>query len=71
MELAQGKTLDKVSESAEEKRKMALAYVTIELTNLFKGDVWDIDRHMGQQNFEKNADGNYNVNIYDTGAQCQ
>ncbi len=69
MELAQGKTLDKASTSAEERRKMALAYVAIELTNLFKGDVWDIDRHMGQQNFEKTSDGNYNVNIYDTGAQ--
>lgn len=69
MELAQGKTLDKASTSAEEKRKMALAYVAIELTNLFKGDVWDIDRHMGQQNFEKTSDGNYNINIYDTGAQ--
>ncbi|MBN1325162.1 MAG: hypothetical protein JW974_03000 [Alphaproteobacteria bacterium] len=70
MELARGKTLDKASASAEEKRKMALAYVTIELTNLFKGDVWDIDRHMGQQNFEKVNLG-YNVNIYDTGAQMK
>jgi hypothetical protein len=69
MELARGKTLDKASTSSEEKRKMALAYVAIELTNLFKGDVWDIDRHMGQQNFDKISDGNYNINIYDTGAQ--
>jgi frataxin-like iron-binding protein CyaY len=33
--------------------------------------VWDIDRHMGQQNFDKTSDGNYNINIYDTGAQIK
>lgn len=71
MELAQGQTLNRVPASDDEKRKMALAYVTIELANLFKGDVWDIDRHMGQQNFEQTPQGNYNINIYDTGAQMQ
>lgn len=50
---------------------MALAYVTIELANLFKGDVWDIDRHMGQQNFELKENGDCYINIYDTGAQMQ
>ncbi len=69
MDLARGHTLDKVNASADTRRKMALAYVTIELTNLFKGNVWDIDRHMGQQNFEILPDGNVNINIYDTGAQ--
>ena len=69
MDMARGKTLDKIHVSAEEKRKMALAYVTIELTNLFKGDVWDIDRHMGQQNFEQISNSEYKINIYDTGAQ--
>jgi frataxin-like iron-binding protein CyaY len=69
MELAQGSTLDSANFQLEEKRKMALAYVATELTILFKGDVWDIDRHMGQQNFNKKSDGNYDINIYDTGAQ--
>jgi hypothetical protein len=68
MDMAKGKTLDRTNVGIDEKRRMALAYVTIELTNLFKGDVWDIDRHMGQQNFEKIPNG-YHINIYDTGAQ--
>lgn len=71
MEMAQGKTLNRIDVSTEEKRKMALAYVTIELANLFKGDVWDIDRHMGQQNFELKENGDCYINIYDTGAQMQ
>ncbi len=69
MDLAPGQTLARVNASAGERRKMALAYVTIELINLFKGNVWDIDRHMGQQNFETNPDGSVTINIYDTGAQ--
>jgi hypothetical protein len=68
MDMANGKTLDRTGAAPDERHRMALAYLTIELTNLFKGDVWDIDRHMGQQNFEKTPDG-YNINIYDTGAQ--
>lgn len=71
MDLARGQTLDKVEADTDARRKMALAYVTLELTNLFKGDVWDIDRHMGQQNFEVLPNGNVNINIYDTGAQMQ
>ena len=69
MDYASGNTLSRIKASEEERRKMALAYFTIEMTNLFKGDVWDIDRHQGQQNFERTSDTNVDINIYDTGAQ--
>ena len=69
MDYASGKTLGKVDASLDERRKMALAYFTIEMTNLFKGDVWDIDRHQGQQNFDIVSPNHVNINIYDTGAQ--
>ena len=69
MEMANGKSLSRAGDNVAEKKKMALAYVTVELVNLFKGDVWDIDRHMGQQNFEHAGPGIYNINIFDTGAQ--
>ncbi|MDR3208920.1 MAG: M48 family metalloprotease [Rickettsiales bacterium] len=68
MRLANGRPLGMVADLAE-RRKMALAYFAIEIASLFKGDVWDIDRHQGQQHFEKIADGKYAVNIFDTGAQ--
>ena len=69
MDYAEGATLSRIDVSDDEKRKMALAYFTVEMINLFKGDVWDIDRHQGQQNFEVASPTNVNINIYDTGAQ--
>ncbi len=69
MDFAKGETLSRIKVDDNEKRKMALAYFTIEMVNLFKGDVWDIDRHQGQQNFEIISPTSVNINIYDTGAQ--
>ena len=69
MDYADGATLAKTKEPEDARRKMALAYFTIELTNLFKGDVWDIDRHQGQQNFNVISPNAVDINIYDTGAQ--
>lgn len=69
MDYAPGATLSRINASDDERRKMALAYFTIEMVNLFKGDVWDIDRHQGQQNFDIVSPTKVDVNIYDTGAQ--
>jgi hypothetical protein len=69
MDYAPGATLSRVNVDDNERRKMALAYFTIEMVNLFKGDVWDIDRHQGQQNFDVISPANVDINIYDTGAQ--
>ena len=69
MDYADGATLSRVRASVDERRKMALAYFTIEMTVLFKGDVWDIDRHQGQQNFDITSPTTVDINIYDTGAQ--
>ncbi|MBO7066908.1 MAG: M48 family metalloprotease [Alphaproteobacteria bacterium] len=69
MDFADGATLSRVKVSDDERRKMALAYFTTEMTVLFKGDVWDIDRHQGQQNFDVKSPTHVDINIYDTGAQ--
>ena len=69
MDYAPGATLSRINVSDDERRKMALAYFTIEMVNLFKGDVWDIDRHQGQQNFDITSPNSVDINIYDTGAQ--
>lgn len=69
MDYAPGATLSRINASDDERRKMALAYFTIEMVNLFKGDVWDIDRHQGQQNFDIVSPTKVDINIYDTGAQ--
>lgn len=69
MDFAPGATLSRVNVDDNERRKMALAYFTIEMVNLFKGDVWDIDRHQGQQNFDIVSPTHVDINIYDTGAQ--
>ena len=69
MDYANGATLSRAKVSDDERRKMALAYFTIEMVVLFKGDVWDIDRHQGQQNFDIVSPSDVDINIYDTGAQ--
>lgn len=73
MEFGDGKSLAKIDCTPEEKKILAIGYLTTELGILLSGRAWDIDRHAGQQNFNVNRDENgkitsVDVNIFDTGA---
>lgn len=74
MDKAVGDNLNSDKHSLADKRSMAMAYTTVELTNLLRGEVWDTDRHSGQQNFQtlrENGMKKFIVGIFDTGAQMQ
>ncbi|MDR1026227.1 MAG: hypothetical protein LBL47_02395, partial [Lactobacillus sp.] len=74
MDMARGHSLASDKMALEDKKLAAKAYVTNELYNLLRGDVWDIDRHIGQQNFAKTEnDGlkKFVIGIFDTGAQMK
>lgn len=74
MDKAAGESLTSNKHTLEDKKTMAMAYTTIELTNLLRGEVWDTDRHSGQQNFSALNDNGmkkFIVGIFDTGAQMR
>lgn len=75
MDMAEGYTITSNKHQTEDKKAMAIAYTTAELLNLLRGGVWDIDRHSGQQNFEKVSNDNgfkkFMIKIFDTGAQIK